>query len=208
MQAHALLVLVMVTFFGLVNSNPVDNRDTQAVQAAHHAAIIANKEAADAEMFPGYSIHTYTWTFEIHPGTANDTASFKGTIEHAMAQMNETYPGWRKEYDDHLAKNPLQERGLDDPDDYWNKRYDCGDGLVRGWRTALIGPIQDGVSYLRRQSGPVTLGMLYKFVAFDGRPISPLTARPDQYLESCQSAGDGRFVARREVGYSFRRKSI
>lgn len=107
MRVHLLLVLAMVTLFGLVsralekaftntdynfqtNSEAIGTREIQAAQKDHHAHIIASKAAADAELFPGYDIHTYTWTFDVHPGTGNDNASFNGTIEHAMAQMNET----------------------------------------------------------------------------------------------------------------------
>lgn len=57
-----------------------------------------------------------------------------------------------------MAKNSIQKRGLHDPDDYWNKDYDCGDGLVRGWTYAARPPIQEGVAYLRRQHGPTPLG--------------------------------------------------
>lgn len=57
-----------------------------------------------------------------------------------MAQMEETYPGWRKEYDEHFAKNPIQEHGVDNPEDYWNKEWDCDNGDAaskqRGWQEA------------------------------------------------------------------------
>lgn len=75
-------------------------------------------------MFPSYNIVTPTWTFPINPGndTFNGTVVFNGTIEHAMIQIEEALPGWRKTYDEHLMKNPLEKRW---GEDYWGKNYHC-----------------------------------------------------------------------------------
>ncbi|KAE9976082.1 hypothetical protein BLS_002266 [Venturia inaequalis] len=158
MRTIYLLILAIAALSSLVNSKPVVAREVQAIQTAHHAAIIASKEASDARLFPGYNIHTYTWTFDIHPGAANNTASFKGTIEHAMAQMEEIYPGWRKEYDEHYAKNPIQKRGREDREEYWNKEWDCDNGDAaspqRHWLLAFQPDIKTSIDYLHRQRGP------------------------------------------------------
>ncbi|TLD37861.1 hypothetical protein E2P81_ATG03536 [Venturia nashicola] len=129
----------------------------QALAKTNHADIIADKEKADQLMFPGYTIYTPSWNFPINPGNGNATAAFNGTIEHAMVQMEEAYPGWRRRHDEHLHSTPL----LKKRDEYWKRDkccYHCDADDRLGWPQAKLTAIWEGIDYLKRQPGPGGIG--------------------------------------------------
>lgn len=110
-------------------------------------------------MFPNYTIITPSWSFDIHPGENNNnaTAVFSGTIQHAMIQMEEAYPGWRKELDSHIINETIStHRKRYDWKDYWQQpgrpldcdRDEATESSEDHWKWAKTDAIHEGIKYL------------------------------------------------------------
>ncbi|QDS75894.1 hypothetical protein FKW77_002435 [Venturia effusa] len=140
----------------------------QTFAAMNHAAIIAAKEVADQAMFPDRPIFTPSWDLPVDPGNSNTTETYNGTIQHAMMQMNETYPGWIKKFDDHVAAqqaDPLApaKREYLCQWDQWKMDVRCNEDPIGGRWDALGAGVRylhglSGKSYMR--AGPHACGRI------------------------------------------------
>lgn len=107
-------------------------------------------------MFPNHTITTPSWSFDIHPGKGdgNDTTVFSGTVQHAMAQMEAAYPGWRKEFDSYIDNQEQDIRKRDNSwKEYWRQPIDCDRDEATEpeddrFEWALTSAIQVGIRYL------------------------------------------------------------
>jgi hypothetical protein len=107
--------------------------------------------------FPYHKIYTLSWTFDIHPGTVGETAVFNGTIQHAIQQMEEAYPGWTQKYEAHVANKTTLTPQKRDYDDFWRQPINCNTPGF-DWMPALFEPIHQGYYYLRGLNGSGGIG--------------------------------------------------